>query len=112
MIHDRLVCWSLKEVMKLIKLSIYNFLCSAYDIQRLETTMKAGAVPQAPQFKEHILFPPKEPASTDHGLDPLSFGVNTKEDGSKLKSEKNLSSLESQIQQQKIVLFLQWSTPQ
>ncbi|KAL1830384.1 hypothetical protein ACET3Z_000035 [Daucus carota] len=46
-------------------------------IERLEQTMKVGAVPQAPEFKEQILFPDKETTSTKVGPDPL--GINKKE---------------------------------
>lgn len=68
-------------------------------IQRLETTMKAGAVPQAPQFqagvlgRNELLFAPQPPPPTSNanqflnrGLDPLSSGV--KEGESKSKSEE------------------------
>lgn len=56
-------------------------------IERLEKTMKVGAVPQAPQFKEQILFPDKEPTSTTlcHG----SPAINKKEEESKSKPGEN-----------------------
>lgn len=56
-------------------------------IERLEQTMKVGAVPQAPQFKEQILFPDKEATSTE--LCDGSPAINKKEDESKLKQEEN-----------------------
>ncbi|KAL8102003.1 hypothetical protein AgCh_033781 [Apium graveolens] len=56
-------------------------------IERLEQTMKVGDVPQAPQFKEQILFPDKEPTSTELGHG--SRAINKKEDESKSKSEEN-----------------------
>lgn len=56
-------------------------------IERLEQTMKVGAVPQAPQFKEQILFPDKERTSTKLCYD--SPAINKKEHKSKSKPEEN-----------------------
>lgn len=60
-------------------------------IERLEQTMKVGAVPQAPQFKQQILFPDKELTSTKLCHGPPA--INKKEDESKSKSEEKPTKL-------------------
>ncbi|KAK1353228.1 desumoylating isopeptidase 1 [Heracleum sosnowskyi] len=56
-------------------------------IERLEQTMKVGAVPQAPVFKEQTLIPDNKPTSTKVCHGPPA--INKKEDESKSKSEEN-----------------------
>lgn len=74
-------------------------------IQGLETTMKAGAVPQAPQFKAGVMggseapFRPRQQPPTSNssqnlyrGVDPVPSEVSKKETEKKAKSEEKAAA--------------------